>query len=506
MSDAPHTRGLSLEGIGKRFGPIDALAEVDFSLCPGEIHALIGENGAGKSTLLKLLSGAFLPDTGTIKVDGLPVVLDRPARARSAGIAIIHQELNNFPDMSVMHNLFIGREHRLGRGWLSPRRMRRAAEEMVFRVGLNLDVGQPVGRFGVAVQQMIEIARALDEDSRYLLMDEPTASLSERETEQLFAIMNELTARDIGIVYISHRLEEVERVADRITILRDGRRVYAGPKGELSDEEIIAHMVGRPMSNHYPPRPQRVPGDEALRVEPASSDLANPPGLPFVARHGEVIGIAGLVGAGRTEWAWRAVGAAASIGEKVFLRGKPVRIGSVHEARSLGIGMVPEDRRRHGLVLSAGVADNIVLASIDRLSRFGWLDRAGGRARAQEQGRNLRIRYSGLDARTETLSGGNQQKVVCAKWLLRDCDIIVLDEPTRGIDVGARYDIYALIHDLAARGRSVIVISSDLPELLALTDRIYVMHGHRFVWSCDAVNATQTEIMRHASGLQRMAA
>ena len=502
--DRSRARGvLALADISKAFPGVQALAQVAFDIQSGEVHALIGENGAGKSTLLKILSGAHAADTGRITIDGEEVVIDSPRAARRLGIAIIYQELMLVPWLSVAQNLFLGREREIGRGLLSAARLHARAREELGRMGLDVDPATLVAELGVATQQMLEIARALSEDARFLLMDEPTASLTAREVDVLFEKIAALRRAGVGIAYISHRLEELPRIADRVTVLRDGAVAFAGRIADVTLEDLIARMVGRPIGDHYPPRtPAR--GPELLRVEPPPRDRR---GRPVTVHAGEVVGLAGLVGAGRTEWAWRLVGAAPGRGERVFVRGEAARIASPRQARALGVGMVPEDRKGHGLVLSRTVRDNITLTVLDRLCRWGGLvDLARQAEVSRRYVERLRIRCPHDQVGIETLSGGNQQKVVLAKWLARDCQAIVLDEPTRGIDVGAKAEMYHLINELSRQGKAVVLISSDLPELLSMSDRVYVMHQGDVVAELDARRTSQEEVMHFASGYFERAA
>ena len=491
---------LAVRGIGKSFPGVRALKDVTFEVGAGEVHALVGENGAGKSTLLKILSGAYHPDEGAIFIDRREIKIPDPRTARSLGIAIVYQELSLIPWLSVANNLFLGRERLAGGGIFSQRRLRALAQAELEKLGLKTQVDRPAAKLRLAEQQLVEIARALSENARFLLMDEPTASLTGREVEVLFEKIRALARAGVGIVYISHRLEEIARIADRLTVLRDGQVVYSGPVGEIDLPEIVAKMVGRKIGEHYPPRTSR-PGEEILAVRPPSS-ASN--GRSFSVRAGEVVGLAGLVGAGRTEWAWRLVGASPSLpGEKVRLKGREVRITSPTQARSLGLGLVPESRKEHGLILSCSVRDNIVITILDRLSNFlGFVDR---KTRADISRRfvdRLRIRCPHDGVSVSALSGGNQQKVVLAKWLAREGHIIVLDEPTRGIDVGAKVEMYHLINQLSLEGKGVILISSDMPELLSLSDRIYVMRQGRFVAELESAKTSQEEILAFASGFK----
>jgi ribose transport system ATP-binding protein len=488
---------LGLYHISKAFPGVQALSDVSFEICPGEVHALIGENGAGKSTLLKILSGAHQADTGTLSINGQKVFIDGPRTARHLGIAIIYQELTLVPWLSVAHNLFLGRERRIGRGLLSLKKLHEMAREALAKINVSLDPSIPVAHLGLAEQQMVEIARALTEDAQFLLMDEPTASLTEREIEILFEKIEGLKQAGVGIAYISHRLEEIPRIGDRVTVLRDGAVVFGGRLSEISLPELIAKMVGRPITDHYPKRtPSR--GNEIIRVEPPQGNRRS---RPLSVHAGEVVGIAGLVGAGRTEWAWRLIGASPYEGEEVYLTGNSVSTRSPSMARELGIGMVPENRKDHGLVLSRTVRDNITMTVIDRLSNWcGFVDGVRQSQTSRQFVERLRIRCPGDTVGVNTLSGGNQQKIVLAKWLARECRVIVLDEPTRGIDVGAKFEMYTLINELSRQEKAVIFISSDLPELLSMADRIYVMHQGDFVAQLDAKQTSQEEVLHYASG------
>ena len=488
---------LGLYHINKAFPGVQALSDVSFEICPGEVHALIGENGAGKSTLIKILSGAHQADSGTISINGQKVFIDGPRTARQLGIAIIYQELNLVPWLSVGHNLFLGRERKIGRGILSLKKLHEMAKEALTKINVAIDPSVPVAHLGLAEQQMVEIARALSEDAQFLLMDEPTASLTEREIDILFEKIKGLREAGVGIAYISHRLEEIPRIADRVTVIRDGAVVFSGRLSEVTLPDLIAKMVGRAITDHYPKRTLHK-GSEIIRVEPPPGNTRS---RTLHVHAGEVVGIGGLVGAGRTEWAWRLIGASPGEGERVFLSDKPAVIHSPSRARGLGIGMVPENRKDHGLVLSRTVRDNITLTVIDHLSNWcGFIDQPQQSQTSCEFVERLRIRCPGDTIGVNTLSGGNQQKIVLAKWLARRCQVILLDEPTRGIDVGAKFEMYTLVNELSHQGKAVIFISSDLPELLSMTDRIYVMHQGDFVMELDAKQTCQEEVLHYASG------
>ncbi|HEY9054660.1 MAG TPA: sugar ABC transporter ATP-binding protein [Rectinemataceae bacterium] len=491
--------GLSVEGISKGFPGVQALEEVSFSLRRGEVHAILGENGAGKSTLLKILSGALQPDSGRILLDGNEVFLKDPGAAAQAGIASIYQELSLVPWLSAAHNLFLGRERLIGRFHMSPKNLQKKANEVFSALGLSLDPNALVGNLGMAEQQLVEISRAFSRNARFILMDEPTASLTESEIQLLFAKIETLKNAGVGILYISHRLEEISRIADRLTVMRDGKSVYTGKQGELSLPEIISLMVGRPIGNHYP-KESGTPGNLLLE---AGDGVSGPEGIALSLRAGEVVGIAGLVGAGRTEWARKIFGADPDPDMKIKLFGKECSVDSPRMARDLGLGMVPENRKEQGLVLGRSVLHNITITILDWLSRFGVIDRKRQSAKSAEYIGKLSIKCPSEAADISTLSGGNQQKAVLAKWLAREGKIIILDEPTRGIDVGAKFEMYQQMNALCKEGRGIVLISSDLPELLSMSDRLYVMHEKQFVAAFSREEASQEKILEYASGIGR---
>jgi ABC-type sugar transport system ATPase subunit len=486
---------LKLLAVSKSFPGVRALREVDLELRPGEVHALVGENGAGKSTLLKLLSGALQPDSGSIELNGTHVFLRDPRASADLGIATIYQELSLVPWLSVAHNLFLGRERVAGKLITSKRRLAGLATNELQKLGLTVDPAVPVATLGVAEQQLVEIARALSQNAVYILMDEPTASLSQREIDRLFEKVQALRTAGVGILYISHRLEEIARIADRLTIMRDGCVVHSGPAGELAMSEIIARMVGRPISDHYPKRKAR-PGAVSLEVP---ADVAGA-SVPVVVRAGEIVGLAGLVGSGRTEWARRVFGADDKVKPLVRVQGAIVRMESPHRSRELGLGMVPENRKDHGLIFDRTVRDNITLTVLEKLANVLGFIRKGKQAELSRGFvKSLNIKCPGDLTLVDTLSGGNQQKIVLAKWLACRGAIIILDEPTRGIDVGAKQEFYLQMNRLCEEGKAVVLISSDLPELLSMSDRIYVMRLGRIVRELDAAKTSQQEVLYHAS-------
>jgi ribose transport system ATP-binding protein len=488
---------LVIENICKTFPGVQALNSVSFDARGGEVHALIGENGAGKSTLIKILSGAHQADSGTIRLNEDKITIEDPRSARQFGIAIIYQELMLVPWLSVAQNLYLGREKNFGRGILPVKQMNAKASQELNKIGIDLDPTVAVSELGVAEQQMVEIARALSENAQFLLMDEPTASLTEREIDILFEKIATLRKAGVAIVYISHRLEEIPRIADRVTVLRDGEVVHTSPVSEITLSDLITKMVGRPMTDHYPER-TGFKGAEIFRVDPPPESNQS---RKISVHAGEVVGLAGLVGSGRTDWALRITGAMPSKDERVFLEGKPVHINSPARARNLGIGMVPENRKDQGLVLSQTVRANITMTILDRLSKwFGFLNTSSQSDTCNLYMNRLDIRCSSDTVECSTLSGGNQQKIVLAKWLARNCQIIILDEPTRGIDVGTKFEMYTLINELSESGKAIILISSDLPELMSMSDRIYIMHLENFVAEFDSDKTSQEEVMHYAFG------
>lgn len=487
---------LEMSGIVKSFPGVQALRGVGLRVEAGEVLALLGENGAGKSTLMKILGGAQRADAGTIRIDGREVELGSPVAAARAGIAVIHQEFNLVPGLSAAENIFLGRETTRA-GFVARADERGRARELFDRLGASFDADAPCRELTTAHQQLVEIAKALAFEARLLVMDEPTAALTAHEVERLFAVIRDLKARGLGIIYISHRLEEIAAVADRIVVLRDGANVGERPAAGCSRKEIIEMMVGREMNEEFPERP-RHPGPVRLVVEGLSRGQAVRD-VSFSVRRGEIVGLAGLVGAGRTETARLLFGADARDSGTIALDGRSLDIGSPRDAIAAGIGLLPEDRKHQGLVLAHAVKANFSLPNLDRLSRFGWVDR--GREALEFDGYigRLGIRVPHAEQPAVFLSGGNQQKVVLAKWLARRCKVLIFDEPTRGIDAGAKYEIYQLLNDLAAEGKAVVMISSELPELIGMADRILVMHEGRLTGEItDARRATQEEIMNLA--------
>jgi len=492
---------LSMQGITKQYPGVLALSNVDFTLEQGEVNCLVGENGAGKSTLIKILSGATQRDGGSISVDGTGVQIASPVEAQRLGIGVIYQDFKLVPYLSVAENIMLGSEPVLGRTPIIDRgAMHRSAGEALRMLGEEIPTDALVDGLSVAQRQVVEIAKALSRNVRILAMDEPTAPLTERETENLFGVIRTLKARGVGIIYISHRLEEIFEVGDRVTVLRDGRHVHAGNVQAIDRRGLIRQMVGRELENEYP-RPSLTRGGEILRVEHLRSSRVNDVSLTL--HTGEVLGLAGLVGAGRTELARLLFGADRRTGGRIFLAGKEIAPASPHEAIEAGIGLLTEDRNRFGLIMQMSVRENISLASLAELLRGPFVDRRREDAIARRFTEELRIKPPHAEVPVETLSGGNRQKVVLARWLNTRARVLIFDEPTAGIDVGVKYEIYTLINRLAEQGIGVIVISSDLPELLGICTRIAVMCEGNLTGVLDAAEATQESVMTYATHRDR---
>ncbi len=462
---------VELSGVTKAFGGVRALKGVDFAVASGEVHALIGENGAGKSTLMRVLAGEVRPDTGDIRVSGERVTAYDPRVAASLGIAVIHQETALAPDLSVAENVFL-RELPSAISWPA---LNRRAGVLLERLGFDIDPRRRVGDLAVAHQQVVEIAKALSQTVRVIVFDEPTAVLSTRDAERLHGIIAGLRAEGVGIVYISHRLDEVFRIADRITVMKDGRTVGVTTPAESSVDEVIRMMVGRPLAAMFPKAPERSIGAEVLRVENLSRGI-RVRGVSFAVGAGEIVGLGGLVGSGRTETVRLIFGADPRDTGDIFMRGVKTRIGSPPDAVLAGIGLVPEDRKHQGVILDLSIRTNTTMARLAPVvNAVGVIRRRLEQALVGALSLRLRVKSAGMEAPVSSLSGGNQQKVVLAKWFHAGTDVIILDEPTRGVDVGAKTEIYALIDELAAAGKAVLVISSEHQELFGLCDRVMVM-------------------------------
>ena len=496
--DSPDQPVLRLRGIVKHYPGVVALDGVDLDVQRAEVHVLLGENGAGKSTLMKIISGAVPRDAGEIFLDGVPADITNPRHAQTLGIGIIYQELNLVPHLTAGENILLGREPALAPGVIDQRQLVRAAQQQLDDLGVPIDACAVVRRLSVAQQQMVEVAKALSLNARVLIMDEPTSALSRQEIQELFATIRRLKAHGVAIIYISHRMEELFEIGDRVTVLRDGQHVGTRRIAETTMAELVRLMVGRDLRDQYPKQPAPL-GAEALRVEHLRRDGVLHD-ISFTLRRGEVLGVAGLMGSGRTELARAIFGADAIDGGRVLISGQAEKISSPRAAIDLGLGFLAEDRKHQGLVLALSVQENICLPSVNRLSQFGVMQPARETAAAAQCIAELRIKTPGPHQRVVNLSGGNQQKVVLGKWLTTDADILIFDEPTRGIDVGAKVEIYQLINHLAARGAAVLMISSELPEILGMSDRILVMHAGRIAGEFTAAEATQEKLLAAALG------
>lgn len=487
---------ISARGIGKNFATIDVLRDVDLDLMPGEIHALLGENGAGKSTFAKILAGVHRPSRGTLSLNGTPVEVANPIAAQKLGITLIHQEPISFPDLSVAENLVIGSAED---GWFSRvpwAKMTRDARALMDLLGVKIDVTRPMRGLSIADQQMVEIARALASDSRLIIMDEPTAPLTPKEVETLFTIARRLRDEGRTIIFISHRLEEVRALCDRVTIFRDGNKITTDTIGNLTDADIIRLMIGRPFKEYMHKTRSEI-GAVALKVEGLTlpgvfSDIS------FEVRKGEIVGLGGLVGAGRTDVARALFGVAPAASGKIWVDGKPVTINDPSEAIDLGLAFVPEDRAVAGIFRSLSVEQNITAAVPKQIAPTGFIRRAVEKALANDSVKKLSIRLASVRQPIGELSGGNQQKAILARWLLTNPSVLILDEPTRGIDIGVKAEFYDMIGELAASGRAILLISSELPELLALCDRVLVMSEGRLTADIPRASATQEAIMSAA--------
>jgi ribose transport system ATP-binding protein len=489
---------LALRRIRKTYPGVVALDGVDLELLPGEVHVLLGENGAGKSTLMKIISGAVERDSGEIEVNGAAVEVSGPRHAQTLGIGIIYQEFNLIPHLSAGDNIFLGREPALAPGVIDQRKLMRDARQQLDDLGVAIDPRTLVSRLSVAQQQMVEVAKALSLNARVLIMDEPTSALTSQEIDELFGAIRRLRERGVAIVYISHRMDELFAIGDRVTVLRDGRHVGTRRIAETNMGELVRLMVGRDLKDQYP-KQRATLGEEVLRVERLRRD-GELHDVSFSLRRGEVVGLAGLMGSGRTELARAVFGVDALDGGRIFVRGEEKKITSPRVAIDLGLGFLTEDRKQQGLVLVLSVQENVCLPSVGRWSRAGIVQGRRETEAAKKRIEELRIKTPSAHQRVVNLSGGNQQKVVLAKWLCTDADILVFDEPTRGIDVGAKVEIYQLINQLAARGAAILMISSELPEILGMSDRILVMHAGRISGEFAAAEATQEKLLAAALG------
>ena len=489
---------LKMQGIQKYFSGVHALKGVDFDLKAGEVHALMGENGAGKSTLIKVLCGIHKRDGGTVELFGQQVNFNNISESQAAGISVIHQELNMMNHLTVAQNMFIGREFRKG-GLINDRKMEAEAQKLFDKIGVNIDPSRKLGELTVGKQQMVEIAKAVSRDCRLLVLDEPTAALTLPEVEELFKIMRELQQKGIGMIYISHRMDEINRISDRVTVMRDGEYVGTVNTAEVTKDDIVKMMVGRVIMGEQKEK-SNVPEDAPVILEVkhlnAGKEVKD---VSFTLRKGEILGFAGLMGAGRTEVVRALYGADRRQSGEIYLNGKKVKIKTPEQAVRNGICYLSEDRKRYGLMLDKSVADNTVLASVDSFIAAGIIRDGKMKSSSREFNEKLRTKTPSMDQLLKNLSGGNQQKVIIARWLMKNSDVFIFDEPTRGIDVGAKSEIYNLMEELVEQGKSIIMISSELPEILRMSDRILVMCEGRKTGELDIAEATQENVMQLAT-------
>lgn len=494
-----------MKRICKSFGRVQVLQDVELEIFTGEVHILAGENGAGKSTLIKILAGVYPDFEGEIEIDGRPVHPRSPQEATALGIAVIHQELSLVPSMTVADNIFLGRSMSR-RGFVQDSLQRTEARRVLGQLGLDLDVDQPLEAYPIAIQQQVEVAKAMSIQAKVIIMDEPTSALNTTEVHKLFRLIAELKAKGYGVVYITHRMEEIEEIADRISVLRDGQYIGTAPAAELPMPKLLQWMVGREMDQHFPRHLSHI-GDDRLRVEEFSVDLDQGKGNPavnkvsFSVRAGEILGIGGLRGAGSSELLLGLFGAYGHAARGIVkLNGEPLRIRAPRQAIERGIALLTNDRKATGLISSMSVIANVTLADLNRLSPGGWRQPERERQVTAELGQALNLRAASLEMEVNELSGGNQQKVVIAKWLQTNPQLLLLDEPTRGVDVGAKYEIYQLMNEWTAQGIAIVLITSEMPELLAMSDRIIVMHRGQITAAFSREQASAEAILEAAMG------
>jgi len=489
---------IEMHNIHKAFGKNTVLAGVSFDLVTGEVHALMGENGAGKSTLMNLLTGLYSLDQGTIHIDGKKTAFKNPKEAEQNGIAFIHQELNIWPDMTVLENLFIGKEIYTKLGLLDTKKMKTLAQAQLDRLSVNLSLDQEAGSCSVGQKQMIEIAKALMTDAKVIIMDEPTAALTDREIEKLFQVIESLKQEGVSIVYISHRMEEIFAICDRITIMRDGKTVDTKAIPDTNFHEVVKKMVGRELTDRYPERTPST-GEIVLEVKQATRK-GRFQDVSFSVKAGEIVGVAGLMGAGRTEMMRSLFGLDPLDQGEIWVHGKKAVIKKPSDAVKLGIGFITEDRKDEGLMLDASIRENIGLPNLDSFSPKGLIDKKNEQDFVDLLIKRLTIKTASSDISARSLSGGNQQKVVIAKWIGIQPKVLILDEPTRGVDVGAKREIYQLMNELTDRGVAILMVSSELPEVLGMSDRVLVIHEGTISGELSKTEATQERIMTLATG------
>lgn len=488
-----------MKGITKSFGTNYVLRGVDFTIKAGEVHALMGENGAGKSTLMNILTGLHKPDAGEILIDGNQKQFDSPKEAEKFGLSFIHQEMNTWPEMTVVENLFLGNEIKNAIGWIDNKKMRALALETFRELGVSLNLDEEVKNLSVGQQQMIEIAKSLLSDGEVIIMDEPTAALTEREIEVLFRIIQNLKQKNVAIIYISHRMEEIFKISDRITVMRDGVSVDTKRTADTNNDEVVRKMVGRDLADYYPAKTSKI-GPIVFEAKKLSSERKFQD-VSFQVKAGEIVGFSGLMGAGRTEIMRSIFGIDPLDSGEMYLEDKKITISNPNDAIRQGIGFLTENRKEEGLILDYSISENISLPSIDGFRKNGLIDTQAEKDFVELLMERLQVKAEGCDDIVSGLSGGNQQKVVLAKWIGIGSKVLILDEPTRGVDVGAKREIYQLMNELADRGVAIVMVSSDLPEVLGVSDRIVVVHEGKISGELQRGEATEEKIMKLATGV-----
>lgn len=489
---------VKMTGIRKSFGSNSVLRGVDFDIQAGEVHALMGENGAGKSTLMNILTGLHKADAGEISINGENKRFDNPKEAEEHGVSFIHQEMNTWPEMTVLENLFIGKELKTSLGWVKTKEMRTLAEATFDDLGVKIDLEQDVKQLSVGQQQMIEIAKSLMTNAQVIIMDEPTAALTEREIDVLFKIIHTLKSKKVAIIYISHRMEEIFKISDRITVMRDGVSIDTALTKETTNDEVVRKMVGRDLEDYYPKKHSKI--GEVVFETKGLTQANRFKDISFTVKSGEIVGFSGLMGAGRTEIMRSIFGIDELDQGDIYLEGEKITIKSPSTAISKGIGFLTENRKEEGLILDYSIRDNISLPSIDGFSKKGLIDTKAEMDFAQLLMERLHVKAENQFDSVSSLSGGNQQKVVLAKWIGIGSKVLILDEPTRGVDVGAKREIYQLMNELADRGVAIIMVSSDLPEILGVSDRVIVIHEGHVAGELSKTEATEEKIMKLATG------
>jgi len=489
---------IELRNITKSFGDNKVLTDVNFDLKAGEVHALVGENGAGKSTLMNILTGLHEQNSGEVIIDGEEVQFETPKEAEENGVSFIHQEMITWPEMTVLENMFLGKEEANFLGWVNTKKMANQAKEVFEELGFEISLDQTMGTLSVGEQQIVEIGKTLLNDANVIIMDEPTAALTGREIDLLFDIVRKLTANNVAIVYISHRMEEIFRISDRVTVMRDGASVSTKPTNETNEDEIVRNMVGRDLEDYYPDKDSEI-GDIIFEVNNLNRENVFKD-ISFQLHEGEILSFSGLMGAGRTEIMRAIFGVDSYDSGDILINGQEKLLKNPNEAINSGVGFVTENRKEEGLILDFPVKENVSLTAFEEFSKYGWINEKEEENFVQLLTDRLNVKMTGIEQPVFSLSGGNQQKVVLAKWVGIGLKVLILDEPTRGVDVGAKREIYKLMNELAARGVGIIMISSDLPEVIGVSDRVVVIHEGKISGELEKDGLTEERIMTYATG------